>query len=106
MNAERLHIIAITLRHELTEQNVIGALQNLVSSLQNIVQSSNANTQQNLVSSRDGFYVVVTDTTSDSFTPAWRQILSEMGGEELFWKNLKQRVQQVLLENQMTPGVA
>src|SRR6266571_6550303 len=106
MNAERLHIVALTLRQEITEQNVIGTLQNLVSSLQSIVQSSNANTQQNLVSSRDAFYAAVTDTPSDSFTPAWRQILVEMGGEELFGKTLKQRVQQILADNQMTPGVA
>jgi hypothetical protein len=106
MNAERLHIVARTLSQELNGQNVVGALQNLVNSLQGIVQSSNANTQQTLVSSRDAFYVAVTDTLSDSFTPAWRQILVEMGGEELFGKNLKQRVQQILADNQMTPGVA
>src|SRR6266571_2259615 len=106
MNAERLHIVALTLRQEITEQNVIGTLQNLVSSLQSIVQSNNANTQQNLVSSRDTFYTAVTDTPSDSFTPAWRQILVEMGGEELFGKNLKQQVQHILFDNQMTPGVA
>jgi hypothetical protein len=106
MNAERLHIVALTLNQELTGQNVIGTLQNLVNSLQSIVQSSNVNTQHNLVSSRDGFYAAVTDTRSDSFTPAWRQILVEMGGEELFGKNLKQRVQQILADNQMTPGVA
>ena len=106
MNAERLHIVALTLSQELTEQNVISTLQTLVNSLQSIVQSNNANTQQNLVSSRDAFYVAVTDTPSDSFTPAWRQILVEMDGEELFGKNLKQRVQQILADNQMTPGVA
>lgn len=88
MNAERLHIVAVTLSQELNGQNVIGTLQNLVNSLQSIVQSSNVNTQQNLVSSRDGFYAAVTDTRSDSFTPAWRQILVEMGGEELFGKRV------------------
>src|SRR6267378_4949518 len=106
MNAERLHIVALTLSQELTEQNVISTFQTLVNSLQSIVQSNNANTQQSLVSSRDAFYAAVTDTPSDSFTPAWRQILVEMDGEELFGKNLKQRVQQILADNQMTPGVA
>jgi hypothetical protein len=106
MNAERLHVVALTLSKELTEKTVIGTLQNLVNSLQTIVQSNNASTQQNLVSSREAFYVAVTNTASDSFTPAWRQILIEMGGEELFGKNLKQRVQQILADNQMTPGVA
>src|SRR6266849_6756384 len=99
MNAERLHVVALTLGQEITEKNVTGHLQNLVNALQNIVQSSNANTQQNLVSSRDAFYAAVTDTPSDFFTPAWRQILVEMGGEELFGKNLKRRVQQILADN-------
>ena len=106
MNAERLHIVAVTLRREISGQNVVGSLQSLVNSLQSIVQSSNQGTQQNLVSSRDAFYTAVTDTPSDSFTPAWRQILVEMGGEELFGKNLKQQVQHILFDNQMTPGVA
>jgi hypothetical protein len=106
MNAERLHVVALTLGEEITERQVIGTLQNLINSLQAIVQSNNANTQHNLVSNRDAFYTAVTDTPSDSFTPAWRQILIEMGGEELFGKTLKQQVQQILADNQMTPGVA
>jgi len=106
MNAERLHIVARTLKNELDERDVVDRLQGLVKALQSIVQQSNANTQQNLASSRDSFYEAVTDTPSDSFTPAWRQVLIEMGGDELFGRNLKQRVQQILADNQMTPGVA
>ncbi len=106
MNAERLHIIALTLRQELTKSSIADRLQSLVSACQAIGQASNATTQQNLVSARDEFYEVVTDTPSDSFTPAWRQILAEMGGEELFGRKLKQQVQQILAENQMTPLVA
>jgi hypothetical protein len=44
------------------------------------------------------------DVPSDSFTPAWRQILNEMGGEHLFGRNLLRQVNTILLENQMTPG--
>jgi hypothetical protein len=106
MNAERLHIIALTLNQELAEQNGIGILQILVNAIQSIVQTSNANTQQNLASALDAFYAAVTDTLSDSFTPAWRQILIEIGGEELFGKNLKQRVEQVMAKNQSTLAVA
>src|SRR5437660_2499050 len=106
MNAERLHIVALTLRKELTERNLVERLQSLVSACQAIGQQSNATTQQNLVSARDNFYMAVTGTPSDSFTPAWRQILVEIGGEQLFGKNLKQRVQQILADNQMTPLVA
>lgn len=106
MNAERLHIVALTLRRELSERNVVDALLTLVNACQAIGQQSNANTQQNLVSARDSFYSAVTGTLSDSFAPAWRRILVEMGGEELFGNNLRQRVQQILADNQMTPLVA
>jgi hypothetical protein len=106
MNAERLHIVARTLKRELDERKTVDRLQALVNACQAIGQQSNASTQQNLVSARDSFYEAVTDTPSDSFTPAWRQILKEMGGEELFGKNLKSWVQQILAENQMTPLVA
>lgn len=106
MNAERLHIVARTLQQELSKRNVTATLQNLVDSLQSITQRNDSNSQSAVVTSRDAFYAAVTDTPSDSFTPAWRQILKEMGGEALFGSKLKQQVQQILADNQMTPGVA
>lgn len=106
MNAERLHIIAETLKRELASHQTVEKLQGLVNALQQIAQQNNSNTQQTLVTNRDAFYGAVNNVPSDSFTPAWRQILIEMGGEDLFGRNLKQRVQQILAENQMTPGVA
>jgi hypothetical protein len=106
MNAERLHVIARTLKQELAQKRITENLQTLVNSLQSIVQSTNQSTQQNLVSSRDAFLTSVTDTPSDSFTPAWRQVLVELGGEELFGKKLKQQVQQILSDNQITPAVS
>ncbi len=106
MNAERLHIVALTLTQELAGRKTIERLQALVSACQSIGQQSNASTQQNLVAARDNFYSAATDTPSDSFTPAWRQILGEMGGDDLFGKSLKHRVEKILAENQMTPLVA
>lgn len=106
MNAERLHVVALSLQSELKENKTVQRLQSLVNACQQIGNSSNAQTQQALVSARDNFYEAVTDTLSDAFTPAWRQILKEMGGEDLFGRNLKARVQRILAENQMTPLVA
>jgi hypothetical protein len=106
MNAERLHIVAETLRQELAERSIVDKLQHLTSTLQTFVQQNTAGTQQNLVNSREAFYMAVTDTPSDSFTPAWRQILVEMGGDEFFGRKLKGWIQQIFAENQMTPGPA
>ncbi len=106
MNAERLHAVAASLRGELADRSILDKLQNLTTTLQTFVQQNTAATQQNLVNSREAFYTAVADTPSDSFTPAWRQILVEMGGEELFGGKLKARIQQILADNQMTPGPA
>jgi hypothetical protein len=106
MNAERLHVVALSLQSELHENRIVQRLQSLANACQQIGSTSNSQTQQNLVNARDSFYGAVTGTPSDAFTPAWRQILKEMGGENLFGRNLKARVQQILAENQMTPLVA
>lgn len=106
MNAERLHAIARILIEELSEQRTAAALQALVTALQQIVQQNNQSAQQSVAGARDQFYKSVTDTPTDSFTPAWRQILIEIGGDDLFGRNLKERVEKTLADNQMTPGVA
>ena len=106
MNAERLHVVALTLRSELREHRLIDTLRTLVTAYQQIGQSSNASTQQNLVSARENFYEHVTDTASDAFAPAWRQVLSEIDGEELFGSHLKARVEKIIADNVMTPIVA
>ncbi len=106
MNAERLHAIAVTLRQEMRDRKTPDNLQNLVNYLQAVSSQSNTSTQQNLANGLTGFYAAVTDAPSDTFTPAWRQILVEMGGAELFGKLLKQRVERIIAENQMTPAVA
>lgn len=106
MNAERLHIVAQTLRRELTDRGVVGKLQALVTACEAIGQRSDANTQQSFVAQRDNFFNAVTDVPSDSFTPSWRQVLTEMGGEKLFGASLKQQVKQILEENVSTLLVA
>jgi hypothetical protein len=106
MNAERLHAIAVALRQEMHDRKTLDHLQNLVTYLQDVAQQSNTSTQQDLSNGLTNFYEAVTNPPSDAFTPAWRQILVEMGGAELFGKLLKQRVEKIIAENQMTPVVA
>lgn len=107
MNAERLHAVARALREEVTKQGILSSFQNLVNACQQIGQNpANASQQQNYVNARTSFYVTVTDTPSDSFSPAWRQILSEMGGQGLFGRGLKEQVERIIAENQSTLFVA
>ena len=107
MNAERLHGITVTLRKELTDNNILDKFQTFVNSLQTYVQQqNNAGIQQQFATSRDDFLNAVTATPSDAFSPVWRQLLTEMGGANLFGSALKERVRQALDRNQMTPSVA
>jgi len=92
MNAERLHAIVLALRKETTERRTFTTMQTMVGALQAVVNQSNSGTQHNLAASLDALYAALTDTDSDKFSPAWRQILCEIGGERFFGKALKERV--------------
>lgn len=106
MNAERLHAIVIALKKEMGERRTFTNMQSMVAALQAVVSQSNSATQQNLANCLSAFYTAVTNTDSDKFSPAWRQILREIGGEPFLGKALKERVTTVLGENQITPAVA
>jgi hypothetical protein len=107
MNAERLHAIALALRQELDQRRVVGNLEALVSNCQQLAQNTNnTSVQQNFRNARDSFNTAVTDTPSGSFSPAWRQILVELGGEDLFGRRLKDRVEKIINANLPTLVVA
>ncbi len=106
MNAERLHAIIEALRGEMSEKNLAALLQNLVNALRQVVQQSNANTQQNLSSNLTAMYRALDDSAVDEFSPACRQLLTEIGGDKLFGAELKREIEDIIGKNQMTPSVA
>jgi len=106
MNAERLHAIVIVLNQEINKDNTPNKLQELINSLQNVVGQPQSSHQQALAQNLKAMYASVTDTQTDSFSPAWRQILREIGGEDLFGKQLKLNIENVFARNQITPAVA
>jgi len=106
MNAERLHAIVIALKDELEERNTVKYVSTMVEALRSVVQQSNQANQQSLSSSLKNMYAALANTPSDKFSPAWRQILSEIGASELFGKTLKERIESILAANQITPAVA
>ena len=106
MNAERLHAIVNALKAEGDAKNLVGLMQSLVQGLRTVVQQSNASTQQNLSSYINSMYAALTDSEVDRFSPAWTQILNEMGGGDLFGGALKQKIEGIIARNQMTPSVA
>ena len=106
MNAERLHAIVISLNKELNDKRIVALMETMTTTLRAVVQSTNQSTQQNFAGARDALYSALTNTDSDKFSPTWRQILREIGGEDLFGRELKQTIESTLEKNQLTPAIA
>lgn len=106
MNAERLHAIMISLHQEITKSNTVGKMQELIGALQSVVNQPHPSHQQALSNALKAIYAATTDSASDAYSPAWRQILSELGGGELFGRSLKSEIENIFKRNQITPAVA
>lgn len=106
MNAERLHAIVKVLEREMEDKSLPSSMEELIRGLRSVVQQSNATTQQNLSTYIKSMYEALSNSEVDRFSPAWRQILREIGGEEFFGAVLKKQVEEIIAKNQLTPAVA
>lgn len=106
MNAERLHAIVLVLNQEMSKMNTVGKLQELINALTQLVNQPHPSHQQTLAQNLKAMYAAVTDAPSDKFSPAWRQILVEIGGANLFGSVLKGDIEAIFARNQITPAVA
>lgn len=106
MNAERLHAIVLVLSKEMSKTNTVGKLQELINALSRVVNNPNPGYQQTLAQNLKEMYAAVTDAPSDQFSPVWRQILAEIGGENFFGSKLKVNIEAIFSQNQITPAVA
>ncbi len=106
MNAERLHAVTIALNQEMTKSGVTEKLQALIQSLTNVINQPIHPHQQNLANTLNAVYAAIKESPSDSFSPAWRQILVEMGGDDICGETLKNTIEGIFARNQITPAVA
>jgi hypothetical protein len=106
MNAERLHAVAIALNQEVSKTDTPGKLQQLISALQQVVNQPHPQHQQMLSQALKAMYTAVTSAPSDVFSPAWRQILGELSGDELVGESLRLAIESIFSRNQITPAVA
>lgn len=106
MNAERLHSLLAVLSTEIRENDTVTKMQALISALQNVINSPNGPNQQALAASIKTFYASTTKANTDALSPAYRQILHEIGGERYFGSPLREKVEEIFATNQITPAVA
>ena len=107
MNAERLHLILRAVQIELADKTFIPTLQQLVTSLQNQVnQPAQTGYQQNVAQSLASLNATLSAAPSNSFSPAWKQVLNEIGASEFLGAALDARLREIFARNQITPSAA
>ena len=107
MNVERLHRILIDLDAEIDEKNFHGILANVQAHLQNQVNApQDPNHQKKLVQSLNNLGDTLINSSYNDYSPSWKQIISEIGGENLFGGELKQKIDEIFARNQITPANA
>jgi hypothetical protein len=107
MNAERLHAIAAALHKEMTTIQTVAKIEALCAALQQVVQqNAHPQFQQNLATNLQNVYSSLSECSSDGFSPAWKQQLSELGGTPYFGLSLKATIEEIFQRNQITPAVA
>jgi hypothetical protein len=107
MNAERLYAIALSIQRDLEELKITDVFQQLVNALANQVsQPGQPQYQQETSRCLNELYITLGKSEVNSFSPAWRQVLVEIGGDYLLGDNLAARVRDIFNQNQITPAVA
>lgn len=107
MNAERLHVIALAIRDDFNKSKIQKTLKALVDSLQNQVSQPNQPThQQNVSSHLQSLTDALGKSATNEFTPAWNQVVEEIGGGEFVGNILLQEIQGIFERNNITPSVA
>lgn len=107
MNIERLHIIAKAIKQDLTQTNSLALTAQLVSSLQNQINQPQQPQYQNQISQTvAALYAALNTAPSNNFAPTWKQVVEEIGADEVLGIELKIKVEQIFSRNQITLSVA
>lgn len=107
MNTEKLYAICKHLQQDLAKNKTLEHLNHLVNSIQQIVNNPNdSNQQTNLANRLKNLQKALEDSKINEFSPAWRQMLDELGGTEILGLNLWETINETFQKNQITPAVA
>lgn len=107
MNAERLHAICLSIQEEINKLNIQNNIKQLSEFLQNAInQPQNPEIQKQIGNVLSNLYNQLSTSNSDNFSPAWRQSLEEIGGENLLGKKLLNRIREVFERNRITISIA
>ncbi|MBL1244589.1 MAG: hypothetical protein COA39_009435 [Sulfurimonas sp.] len=107
MNVETINKLAKDLVEENSRLKIVGHLQNIITALNSIVtQPNQPQHQANLTTYLNNFYQAVSNSNVNELSPAWYQILVELNIYDIFGNILKERVENILNTNSITPANA
>jgi len=107
MNAERLHVIARALLHDLEVTEAATLMRQLAEALRQQVQNpAAANFQEEVGNVRQQLDERLAVAPSNGFSPAWRQTVDEMDIADLLGDALRERLNEIFQRNEITPSVA
>jgi hypothetical protein len=107
LNAERLNVLAKAVQNELSSPKIIEHITELMNATQNLAQQpQNPSFQQIIASKLRELEDLLPAAPSNSFPPAWRQILFEIGEQGLLGLDLAEKIAGIYAKNQITPTAA
>lgn len=107
MNTERLHAICIDLKESIDSASLPSKLKTISGNLQNIVNNPQDATQQQALSKNlKDIFDILSDFNTNYYSPAWRQVLDDLGGSPLLGQELEFRITKILDNNKITPATA
>ena len=106
MNAERLHAVLRAVKAEFDSFGVGSNLDALTNGLQNLSnQPADSGAQQQISAARTAL-LQLQQAPSNAWPSADRQILDQLGLEEVMGSQLSTQIEEVLARNEMTPAAA
>ena len=108
MNAERLHVVAKAVQEELSSTRIAEQIGQLATFLQTLAsQPGNVQFQQQAASKMEELQKSLRSAPSNFFSPAWKQILKEIGADGLLGVELADEIRDLIERNEkITPQAA
>lgn len=106
MNAERLHLVAQSIADELAELNVAAVAGNLRDGLRGLANNPADAAAQQQVSDARSQLAPLAAAASNTWPPTDRQILDELWISDIIGETLRERFEEILARNDITPSVA
>jgi len=106
MNAERLHALVLKVSEELVRTRAVDLLAAISSALQQVVGGQVGPGQKRLGDAVTEFRNQMTESQVDTWSPAFLELLEEIGYRDFLGQKLLERVNQILASNEITPSLA